>query len=798
MYKKILWSVLLSAFTFGAYACDEGKDKLIADDCDVDTHVAICSTTGHAITQCINGRLLDVLCETQLNNSVCEIVDSVARCVLKGDQQCGAEYKANCEGNVAKTCVDGSIQETRCEAHEKCSDGACVPDTKTCDEATHVVECTDEGKLKLCESGNIVEQACPANTDCRSGKCECDPVSFSPVCKGGNTLSVCENGAVVDKTCEDDEVCDNNACVPATATCDETTHVVECTAEGKLKLCESGNIVEQDCPANTVCRSGKCECDPVSYPVCKDVNTLSVCENGAVVDKTCEDDEVCDNNACVPGTASCGEDFEAVCRNDSKVTCVSNVVTAEDCTASGKACSKGECVDVPAEGTACTGDEPEFCNGNYAVYCDGGEVVSESYFCDPDIYPPCDVVDDVADCYSTCTEAELGTNKLTCFNYYGYYFYSLEESCVKSDRGNLVYHPDYENAVYCDDGCDDTTGKCIKLHDEVGNDCDDNYGDKCDGAILLSCIDEKVKAVDCGEVENSKCGVSTDGVGECYQTCDNVDDTKWVCDEFWGMYFSDLFKCEELSDGTLGYVYQEESEMCSTTCNEATGQCVKLHDDEGKPCDSNYTRACTGDILTLCYGDTVRAVDCAEDGNFCATSKEGETTCYQTCAEANEETLVCDHYYGSSDTYKCFELEGDQLGATLVSYEECANECDDDTGLCVELHVDEGDDCTEENYPDKCTGEVLTYCFGDKVEALDCAGGVNQWCGIDTTGYGDCYSDCTALGDDEPVCEGYYNASVTYGCVSITEPSSKQFGRRMVDFENCGTEGCNDDTGLCE
>jgi len=226
--------------------------------------------------------------------------------------------------------------------------------------------------------------------------------------------------------------------------------------------------------------------------------------------------------------------------------------------------------------------------------------------------------------------------------------------------------------------------------DEVGKDCDENYVNKCVNNVALICNGTYVEAINCAEkAEGGKCGTLVeDGedIVKCFKQCTQANEDTYRCgQEEQPFSISYIDRCYTLKDGSLGKTLHN-TESCLNGCDEATGKCKKLHDEEGKPCnEKNYTEKCDNEIVLRCLDGKVDTVNCSElDKHHCKIEKDNKANCFISC-DTLGEMFVCDHIYNRSDRYECVTLKDNTMGAKYVDVIETCdynNGCDDATGKC--------------------------------------------------------------------------------------------------------------------
>lgn len=249
------------------------------------------------------------------------------------------------------------------------------------------------------------------------------------------------------------------------------------------------------------------------------------------------------------------------------------------------------------------------------------------------------------------------------------------------------------------------------------------------------------------------------------------------------------------------YVY-EDAEYCGDFCDSATGLCAEDEAVEGE-CSTGETAQCEA------YGYE----GCAPVG--------GEAMCYVgTCTQKGHVINACAEYSSGvyTETTTCVEADNGKL---VMSYanEECANGCNDSNTACLKLVDDEGKDCDEDAFTERCDGNVVVYCYDSVVTAFSCdelsEEGDAATCYVSSSAnYSDCYTEsdlvtsaCTIPSTDA-VCddETYEHAALlTYSCAEFKTADGTKTANLyyMTGGEYCVNDAetaytvCNEDYTAC-
>jgi hypothetical protein len=214
----------------------------------------------------------------------------------------------------------------------------CVPpDATSCDDATYVDHCSDDGSLMIaCNSGFLISAPCPTPGDiCREGVAvgdphcvsssaqPCQPATYQRHCAGSYGVYVCDGSVDYEQIepCFGGQVCrtggEGAVCAdPGAAACDISTFMGRCSDRTTAVFCSGGFESPRDCTAAgdgyrcVIDDSGRAtcamatDCDPASYqPNCQNGVAQNCDPMGYVRSQNCGSLAFCNVRN---GTASCG------------------------------------------------------------------------------------------------------------------------------------------------------------------------------------------------------------------------------------------------------------------------------------------------------------------------------------------------------------------------------------------------------------------------------------------------------------------------------------------------------------
>jgi len=368
-----------------ALACDDGN-PCTADGCDPATGCD--NTPAPTGTECDDGDA----CTT---GDACDAGVCVAGAPLACDDDGPCRTSEGCvEGacvytNLTGPCDDGDActEEGTCEdgscatgPPKACDDGvACTQDS--CDPSTgDCVFAADDG---LCDDGSVCTiDTCDAATGCSNDgaslegtACNAATLCATPgTCQSG----ICDGSVAVD--CDDNDVCTDDSCDPATGGC-ITTH--------NTAPCDDGDF----CTVGETCAAGSCQGGVANTCDDNDACTIDVCagnacDNSAAVDcadgdpctqDNCEPSSGCDNSLPEPNGTAC-DDGDACTDNDA---CTDGVCAGVGCD-DGIDCTTDSCVagvgceNVPSDAACQDGNDCTINTCNATAGCVGSFVADDT------------------------------------------------------------------------------------------------------------------------------------------------------------------------------------------------------------------------------------------------------------------------------------------------------------------------------------------------------------------------------------------------------------------------------------
>jgi len=702
--------------------CSYSPDGTNCDDCDLCTENDQCSggdCAGTPVDCDDDNPCTDDACNPA--SGECVYTDNNDNCddgdlCTEGDQCSG--------GDCAGMPID-------CDDNNVCTDDSCNPANGECVYTDNSDYCDDDD---LCTEGDQCSGGdcagtpvdCDDNNVCTDDSCnpasgECVYTNNSDYCNDGNLCTEgdqCSGGDCVGTPvdCSDDNPCTDDSCNPADG---------ECVHADNDEYCDDGDL----CTENDQCSGGDCAGTPVD---CNDDNvcTDDRCDpaNGECVhadnDEYCDDGDLCTEGDQCSGGDCAGTpvdcDDDNVCTDDScnpaSGECVytNNNDYCDDgdlCTENDQ-CSGGECAGTPVDcddDNVCTDDACNPANGNCehsnnTDFCDDGNACTADDQCSGG---------DCAGTAITCDDGNPCTDD-SCDTQSGCVFTPNTVSC---DDGNACTADDRcadgecsgyaivcdDDNVCTDDSCDTETG-CIFTPNT--NNCDD--GDTCTMNDICSggsCGGEPLDADDDGHVPEA-CGG------------DDCDDSNATVNPgiFEGPFGEELCSdgldndCDGLTDEDDNGCAQCQSDSDCSDGNECNGQetCSDGLCRAGQPIDCDDGNVCTDDSCQPGQGcvNTPNDLPC-DDGSVCTTGDVCEG------GECRGTPVDCD------DGNACTQDECDAQDGCVHDEIDC-----DDDNPCTEDSCDEAEGCVYENITGSCDdGNPCTE--GDTCVDGDCVGGEN-------------------------------------------------------------------------
>ncbi|MBR4985473.1 MAG: hypothetical protein IKY83_07030 [Proteobacteria bacterium] len=601
-----------------------------------------------------------------------------------------------------------------------------------CEEGHRI--CNASGVRQECVDGEYVSIPCPTGRTCNSGEClsiqECNPATTKPVC-AGNSVKYCSEskwtyeltdcGALACTSGPNGAYCDPDSVTPETV-CNAGAQ--RCTSLGAHQVCSNNTWVDSPCPSGQTCKAGSC----VAEAACKEGATR--CAAGEAVQE-CQDG--------VWKTIS-------VCNQPGADTCRS-----------------GKCVEagsIPNVGDSCDDNFTEVCDGNTGYYCHESKV--ETFECDSDA--PCAVraSDNYSDCASECNAGDPAEN--VCVDYMGNPL-SVKYTCDKTEDGSYAYFMgeyevcksscsngvcDGQTPTACTDGTKRCSGKDVQTCTNgewvtsqscdiscksgacssdpvtipsVGDKCDDNFVELCDGNTGYYCSEGTVDTIDCDN--DAPCAVrASDNYSDCAVACNAGDPAESVCMTYMGYPLAVQYTCDKTEAGGYGYFMgdytfcesscdngvcdgqspatcTEGAKKCSgktvqtckngawvdsQTCDEkcSNGACVSggTGPTVGDKCDDNFVEVCDGNTGYYCSEGAVATIECDSDAPCAVRAADNYSDCAIACNAGDPAEKVCMTYMGYplSVQYTCDKTEAGGYGYFMGDYEFCESSCNN--GVC--------------------------------------------------------------------------------------------------------------------
>jgi len=433
--------------------------------------------------------------------------------------------------------------------------------------------------------------------------------------------------------------------------CNPDTYADQCSDSGILSWCyededEDGNAIYYvraiNCPKNNRV------CDIVT--ISDDGETINYGDCFSEADKC---------NAPNSEVVSCEESYYAVktvsyCGASTKNPSVSYAVPIDQDYCPSNACKEdgSDCTDplVPDQGEECDPDaRAARCDGNVLSLCTVTSI-DDLYMGTTHVYAGDCAEDDavcdygtvggksIANCFTSadaCTS--VGATELRCDPDYG----SIDTyKCVQLTNGKYWVLESYEG---CNHGCEVGATSCTTLSDLDGTACVSGTDKKkCDGKdVILSCgTDNKWVAYSCSNdiASGSECGDLNDGDGVyCYYACDTEGAGNY-CEEYDGDWYSEDAVCTSNGAGQMYWVPDYDKEIeCDDECDQETGMCSKLVDDQYDDCDDTFVERCDGEIVVYCNEGKVDALDCGSAAGYSCAATTVNGAKYTDCvSEANK------------------------------------------------------------------------------------------------------------------------------------------------------------------
>lgn len=455
------------------------------------------------------------------------------------------------------------------------------------------------------------------------------------------------------------------------------------------------------------CVNGKCVTN--SVPECSEqvpcTDPNKICQNGTCVVQTIEP-ECSTQKPCADPMQSC---VDGKCVTSAPV---SECSSQKPCVDPDKTCIYGECkamtscqtnADCTEFNTLCSGSKCRFAPD---IQCSKNTDCGPGFLCD----------NQTCLANNACSMTHTCADKQICHN--GRCQSTPHEACSKTNpcadasKTCIQGHCITCNCKASGQTCD-LNGNCVStIHSESkgiteGDIC--QYSPDwsfCDGNVFYSCSSSvgedayHVHTRDCGAsiCTNSltedlncheACSVKGDFYGECLQQYYDITNTF--------LYYAFKTQCTESDDGRLIWTYTEGYETCRAGCTN--GSCDPVPVEYGESCQpGTYEDRCIDQWAMSCEAQpntgngSIWGEDCAhysddQKAYACAVSADsGIAGCVLPCTQEGMKTSVCHKYPNYltvySESLQCSRTSDGNLGYFMTGYKECANGCDDNTGLC--------------------------------------------------------------------------------------------------------------------
>ena len=552
----------------------------------------------------------------------------------------------------------------------------------------------------------------------------CAPETFASQCLSEKTHTACIGNVVTVAECTGAQICRDGGCRVESCregdcveenSCKRDNFASKCIDDHHRTVCDDRQtVVSEECPENTKCHGGNCvrdglACNADTFVSKCDNNTLITCDNGEIRQKDCagqkcvviEGVQGC-FDACSEQDIAAGE-YSCVDSDHSKhLICMAigngksiKIEENEDCPFG---CNEktGKCKLFTEEGETCDRQDERRCSNDFIISCNSNNQWDAIFDCanQGNSIPsygktPVRGVCEDNQCKYKCSDADVDFPVKQCFDVN---LSTTRTWYCKQYGEEYLWKTDIQDDEYCARGCNDEKNACKSMHPEENTPCDAGQETKCaDDGILLYCDRESTyHGINCKK-NWTGCGETEDGA-DCLRGCTRAEfdakATKAVCDPY---YDGDLltYQCKE--NGSGEYVWEKiDSDRCAHGCDPEHNACVKLHEDEFKPCsrntaDANYYPAhCDGKHYLQCENSKVRA-------QACSGACHDAMGCYSPC-----QTLGI-HVYGCYPEWNYDEFEGydyweyecieDETHSIMryedVRHDSCDGICNPVTGICV-------------------------------------------------------------------------------------------------------------------
>ncbi len=718
MKKRFLFSTLLTVLPLLAFtACLKYPDKLPNPDeldviSDVTSDVADVVDDAGDVADTVSDVALDVEDAVDAMDAADGVepdTDVVEPCIDGDDCDDGDPCTVGDKCNNTGTCVGSFVNE--CDDQIDCTDDACET----------AFDCSHDIKAGYCLVNGICYVA-DATDATLFGPCRaCKPDIARDAMSADDTLTCDDSSACTESDhcasgtctgtnldCNDDNVCTDDSCDPATG----------CKTDNNTASCGTARCEGMMRYGAAVCAGGVCpvvtpeNCDdgnPCTTDACKVSGCTHTARNGQVcIPGSCELGTyylpaVCQNDFCPPQDSMfcddgniCTEDYcspEGGCltRNDNTKVC--GAATCDGMTFRPQVvCSGGLCpTQIPkncADTNVCTDDTCTLAgcsNEANSAPCSDNNPCTENDKCKSKVCKSGDVKQCDDDLYCTADSCDTGTGNCL-FTNLGYCIIdgacridgemNPDNPCQKCSVGGDLdsWSPGQENStcdVYPDGYAICEMGGCAYY-------CDDERGD-CDGEILNGCetnlLNDPAYCGDC----YTDCGTQVCSWGTCAASC--AGDLK-LCGGRCHDVTTSLEHCGVCDNSCLRDFAVMECVIGNcvlTGCDQGHFN-VDLDSDNGCECASSGLEICDG-MDNDCNGATddvtvemlaTDPVNCGQCGRIC---NAGDRTVYGYCTSGNCVEVPCSSNH--------FDINKNPLDAceyvcVPAGSETCGNGVDED------------------------------------------------------------------------------------------------------------------------
>jgi hypothetical protein len=175
--------------------------------------------------------------------------------------------------------------------------------------------------------------------------------------------------------------------------------------------------------------------------------------------------------------------------------------------------------------------------------------------------------------------------------------------------------------------------------------------------------------------------------------------------------------------------------MSATTtfdCSIDGEMCIASNGQLGCGLGTCTGEMCMGDVHVQCNNGIMRHQDCSKYNATCASTNIGPINLFHCrgkgpgCTQTDStKGLRCD---GNSAIF-CFDGQEAKVDCGSVG-----QSCFPNVRSSGSFGCGLGSDCDPNNYPDSCTGGVLTFCNNGKIDTYDCTGHGFSGCNVNNSG----------------------------------------------------------------